>query len=91
MFIFILVYSFFHLIWTSGLLLVLPVVNGQYSESFSSESLSYDEILAAYGTPGLEKLEDLNFENYSYDELMTILESERAKYTPGKKTTDQDH
>ena len=47
--------------------------------------------MAAYGTPGLEKLEDLNFENYSYDELMTILESERAKYTPGKKTTDQVH
>jgi len=88
MFIFILVYSFSPLIWTSVL---LPLIYGQYSESFSSESLSYDEILAAYGTPGLEKLEDLNFENYSYDELMTILESERAKYTPGKKTTDQVH
>ena len=89
MFIFILVYSFSPLIWITSVL--LPLVYGQYSESFSSESLSYDEILAAYGTPGLEKLEDLNFENYSYDELMTILESERAKYTPGKKTTDQVH
>ena len=89
MFIFILVYSFSPLIWITSVL--LPLVYGQYSESFSSESLSYDEILAAYGTPGLEKLEDLNFENYSYDELMTILESERAKYTPGRKTTDQVH
>ena len=85
MFIFILVYSFSHLIWTSTL---LPIIYGQNSESLSSESLMYDEILASYGTPGLEKLEELNFENYSYDELMTILESERAKYTPGRKTTD---